>query len=155
MAIPMLALERQLRRTGGPGIIPFELAGTSEKSKQIIEAWGPTGRRAARTSLVLDYPYLVTYAGLQAALCELAGDALRRRGSRWLAPAGPLLGKTQWAAGAFDALENAALLAVLAGGSERLPALAKRCASAKFALLGLGWAYMATALVSSRRGSSE
>ncbi len=146
LVVPMVALERRMKRTGGPGIIPFELAGTHERANQILSAWGPDGRAAARTSLLLDYPYLVTYAGLQAALCDVASETLRQRGQRRLAEAGKAISGLQWGAGMFDALENAALLGVLAGRRGRLPAVARRAACVKFAMLTAGWAYIGAAL---------
>ena len=149
--IPMLALERKMRRTGGPGIIPFELAGTPERSRRIVERWGADGQSAARASLLLDYPYLVSYAGLQAAICGAASDALREAGRGRLAAAGHLVATAQWGAGAFDAVENTALLGVLAGRSGRLPGVARTCAGAKFALLGLGWLYAALGFLSHRQ----
>jgi hypothetical protein len=139
---PLLAEERRMKRTGGPGIIPFELAGTPERAGRILRTWGAPGQSAARRSLMLDYPYLATYSPLQALLCTRAGDALRRRGRRGPASAAPVLAWGQLAAGAFDAIENAALLAILAGHDGHLPALARRCASAKFGLLALGWVYV-------------
>jgi hypothetical protein len=140
---PLVVLDRRMRRTGGPGIIPFELAGTPELSRRIMDKWGPEGRSAARMSLLLDYPYLVTYSGLQLAACSAASDALRRRGATTLADAGRVIAPAQIAAGAFDAAENTALLGVLGGGSDRLPAVARAAARAKFALLMLGCLYAA------------
>jgi hypothetical protein len=148
LLVPLVALERRMRRAGGPGIIPFELAGTHERSHRIMERWGADGQSAARLSLLLDYPYLVTYSVLQVAASRAAGQALRRRGATTLADAGRVIGVAQVAAGAFDAAENTALLGVLAGRDGRLPALARACARAKFALLGLGWGYGALGLAS-------
>jgi hypothetical protein len=143
---PLLAEERRMSRTGGPGIIPFELAGSSERAERILLTWGAPGQSAARRSLVLDYPYLTTYAPLQALLCTEAGETLRQRGRRRAASAAPALAWAQLGAGAFDAIENTALLAILAGHDGGLPALARRCALAKFALLAVAWAYMLLAL---------
>jgi hypothetical protein len=156
LLVPLLALERRMRRTGGPGIIPFELAGTPERSQRIMERWGPDGRAAARLSLLLDYPYLVTYSGLQLAGCGAASEALRRRGAGALADAGRVIGPSQLAAGAFDAAENTTLLAILGGrGDGRLPAFARTFARAKFGLLYVGWLYAAlgaAAAIASRLG---
>jgi hypothetical protein len=148
LLVPLLVLERRMKRAGGPGIIPFELAGTPERSRRIMERWGPAGQSAARLSLVLDYPFLVTYSGIQLAACGAASDALRRRGATALADAGRVVGPAQLAAGGFDAVENTALLGILAGRDGRLPALARACASAKFGLLLLGWLYGALGLAS-------
>jgi len=151
LLVPMLALERKMRRTGGPGIIPFELAGTPTRSRRILERWGADGQSSARLSLLLDYPYLVSYAGLQAAICDAASDALREAGRSRLAAAGRLVAIGQLGAGVFDAVENTALLGVLAGRSGRLPSVARTCACAKFALLGLGWLYAALGFLSRRQ----
>lgn len=43
----MLVLERRMRRTGGPGIIPFELAGSASRAEDIMTRWGSDGQRAA------------------------------------------------------------------------------------------------------------
>jgi hypothetical protein len=150
--IPLLSLERTMMRTGGPGIIPFEVAGTEERAARIVQRWGETGRAAARRSLILDYPFLVGYAAVQAIACEAAGEAMGRRGLRLRGAAGPALAWGQLAAGGFDAVENAALLGVLAGrGKGPLPALARACATAKFALIGAGWAYALLAVASARK----
>jgi hypothetical protein len=95
---------------------------------------------------MLDYAYLATYSPLQALLCTVAGEALRDRGWRAAASAAPAFAWGQLAAGVFDASENTALLAVLAGHDGRLPTLAHRCANAKFTLLALGIAYMVLGL---------
>jgi hypothetical protein len=144
----LLPQERRMRRTGGPGIIGFELAGNPERSQRIMARWGEEGRAAARASLLLDFPYLVTYAVLQSAACNSAGDALRRGGWPPLARWAPLIARAQFAAAAFDATENLSLLGVLGNRSPRLPALARACAQAKFALLLVGWSYAAAGLVS-------
>ena len=140
-----------MRATGGPGIIPFELAGTPERSRRILERWGEEGRSAARLSLLLDYPYLVSYAGLQLAGCRAASHALDRAGLTTLSRAGRAIAPAQLAAGAFDAAENTALLGVLADRDERLPRLARACARAKFALLTLGWLYELVGFAARRR----
>lgn len=108
-----------------------------------MDRWGADGRSAARLSLLLDYPFLVAYSGLQLAGCRAASEALRRSGASALADVGPAVGAMQLAAGACDAAENTALLGVLAGHEDRLPALARDFATAKFALLAVGWTYLA------------
>lgn len=95
---------------------------------------GPDGQCAARLSLLLDYPFLVTYCGIQVARCAAASDALRLRGANALATVRRVIGTAQIVAGAFDAAENTALLNVLAGRAGRLPAVARMCAEAKFAV---------------------
>lgn len=113
--IPLIALEREMTRTGGPGIIPFELAGTTERAERIMQRWGHAGAAAARRSLILDHPFLVAYASLHAIACNAASDSMRRRRLSVLAAAGAPLAWGHLAAGGFNAIENAALLAILAG----------------------------------------
>jgi hypothetical protein len=125
--VPLALLDRRMQRAGGPGIIPFELVGTPARAAAVMDAWGEDGRRAARLSLLLDFPFLVAYSGLNVAVARALGSP------RWTTVAAV-------GAGACDAVENAALLGVLGGrGGGRLPAVARSFALAKFALLGAGW----------------
>jgi len=153
LGLPLLACERQMMRTGGPGIIPFELAGDEIRAREIMRRWGRPGQAAARRSLLLDYPYLLSYSCLLAFACEATAESLHRRGHFWLAAAGAPLAWGQLAGGACDAAENAALLAVLAGARRRMPVVARVFAVNKFILLGLGLGYCLLGFVLSRRGS--
>ena len=144
---PLAACERRMKATGGPGIIPFELAGTPERSQRMLDTWGEEGRAAARTSLLLDFPYLVTYSGLGVIGCLAAADAFDDAGLAPLAAAGGAMAAAQVAAGVLDAAENTTLLLILREGtSGRRPALARAFARAKFALLYGVWAYGALGL---------
>jgi hypothetical protein len=135
----MLTLERQMHRSGGPGIIAFELAGNAARAQRIMSAWGDDGRRAARRSLQLDFGYMATYGALTALLVDYS----RRRFGH---PAAVCLGVVP--AVAADALEGIALLNVLAGNDiERNARRARGAAIVKFivlvaALLYTGAAYL-------------
>jgi hypothetical protein len=130
--VPLVLLDRRMQATGGPGIIPFELAGP-ERSVEILRRWGADGQRAARASLLLDFPYMVGYTTLHLRITRRLG-ATR--------PARRAVAAIQIAAGACDAVENAALLGVVArNGDARLASLARRAARAKFAGLIVGWVY--------------
>ena len=145
---PLAVMERRMKATGGTGIIPFELAGTPERSQRTLDVWGDAGRAAARTSLLLDFPYLVTYTGLGILGCAAAADALDDAGWPALAAAGPAMASAQVAAGAFDAAENTTLLMILRDGvGGGRPERARMFARAKFALLYAVWAYGALGLV--------
>jgi hypothetical protein len=123
----MLALERQMHRCGGPGIIAFELAGNAERAQRIMSAWGDDGRRAARRSLQLDFGYMATYG----ALTTLLVDGARRRLGH---PAAVRLGVVP--AVFADAAEGVALLKVLAGNNIELNARrARGAAIIKFVIL--------------------
>jgi hypothetical protein len=152
LAIPLLGAERRMRRTGGGGIVPFELAG-SERAQGIMDTWGAEGRAAAHRSLVLDFPYLVSYSGVHAIWCAMASETLKRNGRERAAKLGGLALRSQLLAGACDAAENAALLGVLAGHTYALAGVARSFAIAKFGLLGVGFAYMALGLSTHLRQS--
>jgi hypothetical protein len=129
----MIRLDRQMKATGGPGIIPFELAGTATKAEAIMARWGEGGQRAARQSMWLDFGYMSSYGIL---LGLLVDRRRRRRGHpTWL----PAL-----AAGAVagDAVEGVALLRVL--DRRDVAANARRAqvaASIKFAILAVALGY--------------
>jgi hypothetical protein len=131
----MLRLDGRMRAAGGPGIVAFELAGTAAEAEAIMGRWGPTGLRAARQSMWLDFGYMTSYGFLLALLIDR-----RRRGQnhpQWL----PAL-----AAGAVvaDAVEGRALLRVL--DRRDLVANARRAqiaASIKFAVIAAALGYAA------------
>jgi len=123
----MLALERRMHRSGGPGIVTFELAGNATRAQRIMSAWGDDGRRAARRSLQLDFGYMATYGALTALLVDYA----RRRLGH---PGAVCLGVIP--AVAADALEGVALLNVLAGNNiDDNAHRARRAAIVKFVVL--------------------
>jgi len=126
----------------GVGIIELEFTGTSAKAEQHYEELGPDGRSAARTSLLLDYPYLVAYGLFLAGACVAVADRARRAGRARLAAIGVPLAWGALGAAACDAVENAMLLLILDGNTgQPWPAIAFACASVKFALAGLALLY--------------
>ncbi len=142
-----LAFERQMKRTGGPGIIPFELAGSTERARQILKAWGPHGRAAAKNSLRLDYLFPPTYGTLQALACAATAEGMAKRGRNVLAAVGGPIGWAQLSAAGFDYAENTALLLILAGRDRRAPRVARQAAVVKFALISIGQGYILLGLV--------
>ncbi len=144
----LMVFEGRMKAAGGPGIVPFEVAGNEERAREILAQWGQEGRSAARASLIIDYPFLVAYACFYALACTALAEALARRGLRWLASVGGRLAWGALAAGAFDAIENAALLGVLAtGGSGALAATARWFAIGKFTLTSLVVVYLVGGLM--------
>jgi hypothetical protein len=134
-AAVMLEVDRRLHQTGGPGIVPFELAGTEARASDMMARWGTRGRRLARVSLWLDFGYMLTYGGLIALLVERA----RRRHGHPLAVSLTVAGTV-----AGDAIEGVSLLKVLDG--TQIGAHARRARSAalvKFALLAVCLVYAA------------
>ncbi len=132
-SVLMLVFERGMRKTGGPGIIAFELAGNASRSQEILTAWGADGRRWARLSLWLDFGYMLTYGYVVLLLIERARSRHGGSAGMRLLPVGAVAG---------DAIEGVALLKALDGVD--LDANARRARTAaltKFGLVGLALAY--------------
>jgi hypothetical protein len=143
----LLLLDLRMTDTGGPGIIGFELAGTEDRAAEILADWGDRGTDAAKASLWIDYAYIVAYATFlvlaAAATRELAG----RRGWSRMAALGVAVVPFAAAAGAFDAIEDVALLlAVNQHGGTLAPRLGQVCAIAKFTLVTTTIVYLLAGL---------
>ena len=131
----MLLVERRMRQTGGPGIIPFELAGNASRAEGMMPRWGSDGQRSARLSLWLDFGYMATYGTLVALLVD---RARRRRSHPAALPAMVIV------AVAADATEGVSLLKVLNHTSVALYSRrAQIAALIKFAVLGGALGYVA------------
>ena len=140
----------------GTGVIELELMRTTEKAQEVLSDYGADGRSAARTSLWLDYPYLVSYALFLALACVGISERARRLGRHRWAAVGIALAWAGLLAGLFDAVENAALLHVLAGHPEQpYPALAYLCAVSKFVLFAAALLYSVAGLLALRRSGAR
>ena len=104
--VALSVLDGRLHETGGPGIIPFELAGELARAREILADWGAAGRDTARLSLWLDFAFLVAYGGFLALAATAARDMALRRGWRRLAAARGLVVALPVGAAALDVLEN-------------------------------------------------
>lgn len=141
----MLEIERRLRQTGGPGIIPFELAGTADRASEMMGRWGIRGQKLARISLRFDFGYMLTY-GAHTAL--LVNRARQRQGH------GPAVLALVLGAIGGDAVEGLSLLKVLDGNQVDLHARrARTAASVKFALLAVCLIYVVICRAAPQRGS--
>jgi hypothetical protein len=128
-----------------PSIVDFELAGTTGRATEIINAWDMQNRIRAGFSLGLDYLYMPVYSTLIALACVWGAGLLASR--QWRA-AGLSLGWGLWAAALFDVVENTALTVILFDTvAAPCPRVAQVCATLKFGLIGLGLAFVVTAAV--------
>jgi hypothetical protein len=126
-----------------PSIVDFELAGTTCRAAQIINAWDAQDRIRAGFNLGFDYLYMPVYSTLIALVCVWGAGVLA---SRWWRATGLSLGWGLWAAAVFDAVENVALTVMLFGTvAVPYPQLAEVCASLKFGLILLGLVFAAVA----------
>ena len=143
LTLLMNALGAPLRTAAAPlGIISYEFAGTIPAASDILSSWGPRGQALAGLSLGLDFLYIVAYASTISLGCVLVAQRWLDR-SRWMAVFGVALSWAVLVAGLLDVIENVALIQVLLGSSsESWPVLARWCAAGKFAIVGLGLAYV-------------
>jgi hypothetical protein len=125
----MILLDLPLRTAAAPhGIVSFELAWTAENAAAMIASWTGAARLAGWGSLLVDYLFMWSYAALLAALARQAFPTA----------SGRALAGAAWAAAAFDAVENAALIRMFGWGATDTAALtAGAFASVKFALLAV------------------
>ena len=135
------AIDGQLRDSGGPGIIPFQLEFTSENARETLALWGAAGRDDAVLSLWVDYPFLVAYAAFYSLAIAKLCAALGWR--RW-----EFLALLPLGAAVADAVENAALLmAIGQNGDQPWPLIGGVFASAKWALIAPVPFFLVIALV--------
>jgi hypothetical protein len=138
----LMVLGEPLRTPAAPqGIVSFELAGSGAAAAAILDSWSPGVRELAMLNLGLDYLYLVAYPALLSLACFGVAGRLRER-SAGLARIGIALSWAVLAAGVLDAIENAALIRIVASGpSDALARAAWLAAVPKFALVLAGLAY--------------
>ena len=122
-------IDEQIKDTGGPGILAFELEFTSDNARDTLAQWGDAGQDDARLSLWLDFLFLVAYAAFFSLAILALIDALGWRRWEFLA-AFPLI------AAVCDAIENGALLLTIGqDGDQPWPFIAGVFASIKFLFL--------------------
>jgi len=73
-ALVMLILDAQIRPPGCPGMIPLELAFTTERFGDIVNACGDDGVRAHQIMIWVDYIFIISYTGF---LGNLLGSLVR------------------------------------------------------------------------------
>ena len=129
------------------GIISFELAGSVQKTEDILNSWDPAAQLRASFIQGLDFLYLVIYSTTLVLAVLWASETLFKAG--WPpASAGIYLAWGMWLAGVLDAVENIALVGMLFGNIlSPLPEVAAVCAIIKFALIFIGLVYTLYALV--------
>ena len=145
--LAMAPADERMRDTGGPGIVPFELAGGQDRADEILAEWGEEGRDAARESLWIDFGFLVAYGAFLTLALVAARDLARARGWRRLSAVGTLVLPFGAIGAGFDALENACLLLTIDGAGAAFPLLATIFAGFKFLFLAIAIVYLITCLL--------
>lgn len=113
-----------------PGIIPFELAGTIDKSNSMVLSWqAQNAIPFKKFSLFFDYIFIVGYAG---SLHIIIKEWWQKSDKQWIYYLSvlPLL------AGILDGVENIGLIKIIyLNGTQFDASLAFFCASIKFIIL--------------------
>lgn len=146
LLLAMSPADQRMQDAGGPGIVPFELAGGQDRAEEILAEWGEAGQDAARESLWIDFGFLLAYGTFLTLAAAATRDLARSRGWRRLARIGVFVVPCGALVAAFDALENICLLLTLDRAGAAFPALATIFASCKFVLLAAAIAYLLAGL---------
>ena len=126
-------LDQPLRTSAAPaGTVSFELAGTVEKARSIMDSWNNEALINGSFGLGFDFLFMPLYATTLSLGVLLAAE--RHRGS-WQ-KIGKVLGWGAYLAVVFDSIENMALLSIMRGTiASPYPELAAWCAIIKFGLI--------------------
>jgi hypothetical protein len=148
LTVVLQAVDAPLKTPAAPqGIVSYELAGTTAAAQSILDSWDAGARMHAGFSLGLDYLYMPVYALTIGLACAWAARVLGRR-NRWLGSLGRVLAYALGLAALLDAVENYALTTMLfSAAAEPWPAVARWCATGKFALIIAGLAYCVAGFV--------
>ena len=106
---------RAIAATGGPGIVALELAGSDAASREVLAAWGQSGRQAARRSLPGDAVFALGYSAGLALLCALVADPLSRAATPWLGTTFRWVAGLALMAGFSDVVEDVLLRFLVRG----------------------------------------
>jgi hypothetical protein len=139
LTVVLQAVDAPLKTPAAPqGIVSYELAGTTAAAQAILDSWDAGARSHAGFSLGLDYLYMPAYALTIGLACAWAARLLGDR-RRWLGSLGRTLAFGLGLAALLDATENYALTTMLFSGvADPWPAVARWCATGKFALILVG-----------------
>ena len=127
--------------TAPAGIVSYELAGSVEKTTEIINSWDLNAQLHAAFSLGFDFIFILLYILTIMFACSWAGERISV--AYWpMAHAAKIVGAGILVAGIFDMVENANLIKILFGPISALyPQIAALCAVIKFFLVGIGLLY--------------
>lgn len=154
--IAMAILDEKMKQNGGPGIVGLEVAGTAGRAAEILAQWGEGGRDAAQISLIIDFPFLISYAIFFGAACTAVGRGLssvamgkgaKAEIAKPMARIAPWLGWAFILAAVLDAIENLALLRVINFNLTPWTGVAQATASPKLAIFGAGIVFLLVSLI--------
>jgi hypothetical protein len=143
LTIVLQAVNAPLKTPAAPqGIVSYEFAGTRAAAQGILDSWDAGAKVYAGFSLGLDYLYMPVYALTIGLACVWAAAVWQGR-KPWPGSLGRALAPGLGLAALLDAVENYALTTMLFGAAaDPWPAVARWCATGKFALIIAGLFYV-------------
>lgn len=141
-AIVLVFFNNILENNAAPyGIFSFELAGSLNKSLEILNSWSPLAKIFAGLSLGFDFLFLLIYTLFISLLIHKINKRL------WLGKPfhriGELLVWSMCITAIFDAIENAALIKLLVGSTQEYWSyIAYTFAVSKFILISIAIIYI-------------
>jgi hypothetical protein len=123
------------------GLLSFELGGSVEETRTVLNSWHDGHRIRAGFALGFDFMFMVSLTNLLALASVQA--ASRSSENSVLAKLGPLLAWGQWVAGILWISQNLILVTMLTGAvTSPRPEIVYWCGTIKFSLLGLALVYV-------------
>jgi hypothetical protein len=148
LTVALQVVDAPLKTPAAPqGIVSYEFAGTTAAAQGILDSWDAGAKVHAGFSLGLDYLYMPVYALTIGLACAWAARMLGSK-KHGLGSLGRVLTFGLGLAALLDALENYALTTMLfSAAAVPWPAVARWCATGKFALIIVGLVYVVAGLI--------
>lgn len=127
-----------------PNIVAFELAGNVATAQEIISVWGQEQVDRVKTSIYLDFGFILVYCSAFMFACRAASMYC---GVQFFIKTGKQLAWIVWLAGLCDAIENIAMLSTLSELSHTSVSIAFYTATVKFSILLLVSIFVLISLV--------
>lgn len=128
-----------------PNIVAFELAGNVATAQDIISNWGPEQVERVKTSIYLDFGFILVYCSAFMFACRAAANYSR---VQFFINMVQQLTWIIWFAGLCDAIENIAMLKTLSERSQTSVSIAFYFATIKFGILLITLTFVLISLVS-------
>ena len=124
------------------GLLSYELGGSVDEIKTVLDSWHDGHRIRAGFALGFDFLFMLSLTNFLALAAVHASYRVRSK-TRELSRVGPMLAWGQWIAGTLWVAQNLLLFTMLTGPvTSPRPEIVFWCGTVKFSLLGLGLVYV-------------
>lgn len=127
-----------------PNIVAFELAGNIATAQDIISIWSPEQIDKVKTSIYLDFGFILAYCSAFMFACR---GAANYSGVQFFIKTSKQLVWIIWLAGLCDAIENMAMLRTLVEISQTSVSMSFYFATVKFSILLIALIFLLICLV--------